>query len=48
MISENSFVNKYHKEDETYVDFLRTYKVQMRGQMIPLSTYARRKGRGAI
>jgi len=44
MISENSFVNKYHKENETYMNFLRTYQVQMRGQMVPLSTYARKKG----
>ena len=43
MISEKAFVNKYHRPPETYTQFLRTYKVHMRGKVSSLSSYVKRK-----
>ena len=43
MISEKAFVNKYHRPKETFSQFLKSYKVNMRGQISSLSSYAKRK-----
>ena len=43
MISEKGFINKYHRQKETFTEFLKSYKVHMRGQISSLSSYAKRK-----
>ena len=43
MISEKVFINQYHRPKETFTEFLKSYKVHMRGQISSLSSYAKRK-----